>query len=442
MSDRVEKLIDELNNMAPDRGVQETLDAAKEQSAKLKVAVEEAERTRDEKALTEELEKTKEHHRKIKEKKELLGRDLTVVYNHWELLSCGITLANNEDRQHSAARLDEVALDIGTKLSLSDRLCLMVKHGRRALEILRRSDLENRPSGTTHYDEFCRLMLASPDYCFNESKRLEKLRTDHIGRDVTKTVLLRLFHAANWSHSGCNQFQLSPDLAAALMLTEVPKVDAEEMKLPYAVFVLTLPPGTVPFFAPGKDGTYQWADALWVEEDTEGLRWTVCWHSLQVQRRCTRDFMWQDAVHDQPEFVPDDEISFDAAAKLVRNFLLWLGAEGGIRAHRPEVIPKKLMEKRARSGKPWPRQWLFGKDVRLAPELKRAAAEIALGRSKRHAQDGWKVRARFTVRGHWRHQAHGPGRALRRRQWIAPFWKGPAGAEAWAHVYKAEEKTK
>lgn len=37
-------------------------------------------------------------------------------------------------------------------------------------------------------------------------------------------------------------------------------------------------------------------------------------------------------------------------------------------------------------------------------------------------------RNRWIVRGHWRSQAHGPGRALRRRVYIAPHVKGPEGA--------------
>lgn len=34
---------------------------------------------------------------------------------------------------------------------------------------------------------------------------------------------------------------------------------------------------------------------------------------------------------------------------------------------------------------------------------------------------------RWMVRGHWRNQAHGPDRALRRPVWINPYVKGPAG---------------
>ncbi len=35
---------------------------------------------------------------------------------------------------------------------------------------------------------------------------------------------------------------------------------------------------------------------------------------------------------------------------------------------------------------------------------------------------------RWIVSGHWRNQPHGPGGMLRKRIWIAPFWKGPEGA--------------
>lgn len=35
---------------------------------------------------------------------------------------------------------------------------------------------------------------------------------------------------------------------------------------------------------------------------------------------------------------------------------------------------------------------------------------------------------RWVVRGHWRQQAHGPGRSLRRTTWVPPHVKGPDGA--------------
>lgn len=35
---------------------------------------------------------------------------------------------------------------------------------------------------------------------------------------------------------------------------------------------------------------------------------------------------------------------------------------------------------------------------------------------------------RWVVRGHWRHQPHGPGRSQRRLQWRESYIKGPEGA--------------
>lgn len=49
----------------------------------------------------------------------------------------------------------------------------------------------------------------------------------------------------------------------------------------------------------------------------------------------------------------------------------------------------------------------------------------------------WRLMQKFMVRGHWRNQVHGVGRALRRRQWIAPFYKGPDNvAEALSRTYE------
>lgn len=41
---------------------------------------------------------------------------------------------------------------------------------------------------------------------------------------------------------------------------------------------------------------------------------------------------------------------------------------------------------------------------------------------------GRKLTVRFVVRGHWTHQAYGPGRSERRLQYVAPYLKGPEGA--------------
>lgn len=66
---------------------------------------------------------------------------------------------------------------------------------------------------------------------------------------------------------------------------------------------------------------------------------------------------------------------------------------------------------------------VLGSKLRLDPDV-----------SRQIAADPRTVQARFIVRGHWRNQAHGEGRVLRKRLWIQPHWKGPAWSEIVARV--------
>lgn len=51
---------------------------------------------------------------------------------------------------------------------------------------------------------------------------------------------------------------------------------------------------------------------------------------------------------------------------------------------------------------------------------------------------GHPLEKRFVVRGHYRNQAHGAERALRKRIWIQPYWKGPEWGERMNRPYRVE----
>jgi hypothetical protein len=53
---------------------------------------------------------------------------------------------------------------------------------------------------------------------------------------------------------------------------------------------------------------------------------------------------------------------------------------------------------------------------------------------------GGAPKVQFLVRGHWRQQAHGPGRSLRTPKWIKPFWKGPEEARVLLRAHKIKEE--
>lgn len=110
--------------------------------------------------------------------------------------------------------------------------------------------------------------------------------------------------------------------------------------------------------------------------------------------------------------------------ELLRNLVK--GACIVLEGAEPKVPPrggKWSSPLRGKNGPPEGVQYELGKEVAidLRQELRRV-----LGGSR----EGASPAVQFLVRGHWRNQAHGEGRALRRRQWIEPFWKGPEEARA------------
>jgi hypothetical protein len=71
--------------------------------------------------------------------------------------------------------------------------------------------------------------------------------------------------------------------------------------------------------------------------------------------------------------------------------------------------------------------------VDLRPHV-RAALE-----HERSGRKGVAPKVQFLVRGHWRQQAHGPQKSLRKTIWIKPFWKGPEESAVLLRNYKVEE---
>lgn len=259
-----------------------------------------------------------------------------------------------------------------------------------------------------------------------------------------------------WAHFGFNVFDLSPDLAAGFLLTEPAPVE-DEIRFPFPCFFIRLPEGIVPVFAHGKQ---DWAEGIWVHRfvglhrevgKTTFVRWIAAKGSLAVWKdrfpanldEPTDESMFNLVMEGDPPVVPEDQITTDKALRIVKNLVSWLDATGGLEAQskpQPPALKRKASRERREEHEKgiWPRIWLLGQNVKLQSELKRMAREIALGQS-RHAVEGWKVRVKHIVRGHWKNQPYGEGRGLRKRIWIEPYWRGPDGAAAWAHLYEGAE---
>lgn len=94
----------------------------------------------------------------------------------------------------------------------------------------------------------------------------------------------------------------------------------------------------------------------------------------------------------------------------------FLIAQPGVADDRPASVDRDRQRAYARAGRRYPDVHVVNLRRRPTPE---GHAPIQKGRS---------YSVRFIVEGHWRDQPYGPGRALRRRQFIDSYLKGPDDA--------------
>lgn len=254
-----------------------------------------------------------------------------------------------------------------------------------------------------------------------------------------------------WARNGFPVLRLTHSLAAALLLTEPPPLDeGETLPTPWNTFTIMIPPGIVPVF--DHLGEQHWADLLWVYqsrgyhtatgEKENFFRWLAQWGQIELwrDRKPTNlsdpvDEKLYSLFPDEPVPGAEDQVSLSTSLRLIRNLCHWLDSthelDKPVAAHRRKK-PRRFKGDRHTV-------YTVGQGVKLQPELRQMATEIALGRT-RSAVSGWKLRLRHIVSGHWRMQPYGKERKLRKRIWIEAFWKGPEGEKAWRDVLATAEK--
>ncbi len=128
--------------------------------------------------------------------------------------------------------------------------------------------------------------------------------------------------------------------------------------------------------------------------------------------------------------------------RFVLNFCVYLGSEKAttIPLHEEEIKQlhggkkfknlRKPVQQRVRDLQN-DRVFLVGTDVTVDSEIREIVRTEGTG--------GYRLTYRVLVRGHWRNQAHGPARALRKRKWIEPHVRGTElPTPVVGHSYKVE----
>lgn len=219
---------------------------------------------------------------------------------------------------------------------------------------------------------------------------------------------------AFWARSGFNVFRIPPDLWGALSLTE--PVDHEMAPPPYDSFVVDL--GADSILVAGTPGLQGRAVRQIVV--TAGPFWRLTLFGENMD---------QVALDDESDPLPNESVC--SIGQIVRNLCAWIAQA---RPATTKNVRRTAYRPRGRV-RAEPVVWHFD-SVKLSPSVKEAA--LAASRGDREGVS-FAIKKQFLVRGHFRRQPHGPGRGERKTIWIAPHWKGPEGAEAWAHIYETAD---
>lgn len=275
-------------------------------------------------------------------------------------------------------------------------------------------------------------------------------------REAMKEEAHQIHSLMRWVDSGLPAFDLTHGLMSALLLTDPSDVSCEMIRSPFHTFAIRFPDGfwemhgNLDGVTSASIGIVHYFEAFTAEPPYTirpmlSLRIvakngsTSTWETYEPPRGDGVAAPWLEMdlpVAEDPSgqlVTPNEHDRRIAIAfrRLFVNLCLYVAENG-----RGEQLGRRPQAGRGSSGpSSSPDVWVLGREVKLDRNLMDAAKAWTDSKSPRKsAHEGWRLRERFTVRGHWRNQAHGPGRVLRTMKWIAPYWKGDG--PTFQHVYK------
>jgi hypothetical protein len=251
------------------------------------------------------------------------------------------------------------------------------------------------------------------------------------GEVVGNDILHRYMMAWAWKDMGRPTFIITPELAAALLLSDLPSVITEQPPFPAFTLLIKTSEGLPTPVVAGVDGDQDIYGLGFLQtdmaEETEGDNesWAI-WGFPQWE---PDQSFYQKVPHPRqqiPQWVKDHPETLPVHRLLV-NFCAYVAskkADGTLPA-------AKKVKRGQRKGCSVTR---VGAEVNVSRDMIIYAREIA-GNPK------FKIGKRFIVRGHWRKQRYGKRTEDKTKTiWILPFWKGEGAVEAAERVYRVEGK--
>lgn len=245
---------------------------------------------------------------------------------------------------------------------------------------------------------------------------------------VTRDIAPYLVGCAQWAATGFPVFNLTLDFFRAMRVTDFGDVGEEIMHCPYAAYLIRFP-------EPLKDGVRTGFVYPVPVAGNGQLAFAVRRFSLAASSGTRQAYtQWRVGTSyaqflngtpatiesvDELERITTDLLGFELdsdltkqARRVLGNTFLYVNANGGLPAKK--ILGAEVAVEREHEVAP---RFRVGRPIKLGPKIREM---LEPGRSGKT----WELEKRFVVRGHWRNQAYGAEWALRRKQWIQPFWKG------------------
>lgn len=239
-----------------------------------------------------------------------------------------------------------------------------------------------------------------------------------------------------WSRDSFPHFSLSPDFFNAVTNTDFGDPSEEPLYMPFDAFTVSFPPSPE-FLGASKLFVYKLPRVMIVplEEGAESkfqVEWGLYrvtlltsdpvftqWPVGMTRKQLVEEEAALSATPADPGSRPAEAHEKPALAKvraLLANVMSYVENAGPLpTAPRTKGAAPKAVELTHINQ----RIYDVGRTVKLDARIRDALLHSEGNKAS------WQVAQRFIVRGHWRNQAHGEGRLLRKRLWIEPHWRGP-----------------
>lgn len=266
--------------------------------------------------------------------------------------------------------------------------------------------------------------------------------TDALQNAILNSILL----SGRWALSAFPVFQLTHRLAATLMATTISEDALEGVRSPFYAVTVKLPPDLI--YIADKDERPESAILLTFSSyPIKGeTRWSYCLSTNPVPIEAPEDRARKDGLSVWAFHIPQSEIlnndlprtwntlprsSMDdradaLARRLMLGLCLWCSDPKNL--GEPQRPSKSASRQRGRQPGELPdfKTWFLGKDISLDARV----IEAVRGFSR---EGGSSPKVQSLVSGHWKQQAHGPGRTERKLIHVEPYWRGPLDAPIVSH---------